>query len=111
MTQLREIAHGRSGDKGGSANVGIIAYTQAGYDYLKKELTAEVVKDFFKPLGVTNVTRYELPNLLAFNFVLKDVLAGGGSRSIRIDAQGKTLAQALLQMELNGDSHHLFRNK
>lgn len=100
MTHLGKIAHARSGDKGSDANIGVIAYTQEGYDFLEKNLTAEAVNDFFLPLGVQETIRYELPNLLAFNFVLKGVLNGGGSRSLRADAQGKALGQALLQMEM-----------
>lgn len=100
MTILREIAYARSGDKGSSSNIGVIAYTQESYEFLVNYLTAEKVNTYFAPLGVTSTIRYELPNLLALNFVLKDVLAGGGSRSLRIDAQGKALGQALLEMEL-----------
>lgn len=98
---LREIAYGRSGDKGASANIGIMAYNQKSYEFLEKYLTADRVHAYFLPLKVTSTTRYELPNLLAFNFVLKDVLDGGGSRSLRIDAQGKALAQALLEMVID----------
>ncbi len=95
---LSKIAYARSGDKGHSANIGVIAYTPAGFEFLKQFLTAARVQEYFKPLGVIETKRYELPNLLAFNFVLKGVLAEGGSRSLRIDAQGKALGQALLEM-------------
>ena len=98
--RLGDIAHARSGDKGSSANVGVIAYTSAGYAFLQQALTEERVEMYFKPLGPTKVTRYELPNLEAFNFLLEGVLAGGGSRSLRVDAQGKALGQAILEMEL-----------
>ena len=94
---LHEIAHGRSGDKGNHANVAVIAYTPAGYDWLRQHLTANEVQRYFTPLGPSRVVRYEAPNLLALNFVLYDVLAGGASRSLRADTQGKTLALALLQ--------------
>jgi hypothetical protein len=97
---LHEIAHGRSGDKGNHANVAVIAYTPAGYDWLRHSLTAEVVRDYFAPLSPLRVVRYEVPNVLALNFVLYDVLAGGASRSLRIDTQGKTLALALLAMPI-----------
>jgi hypothetical protein len=97
---LRSIAHSRSGDKGSNSNIGVIAYTKEGYDFLQKNLTANLVNEYFKPLGVVETIRYELPNLLAFNFVLKEILDGGGSRSLRVDAQGKTLGQAILEMEL-----------
>jgi len=95
---LSDIAHGRSGDKGNHANVAVIAYTPAGYAWMREHLTAERVQNYFASLGPSRVARYEAPNLLALNFVLYDVLAGGASRSLRVDAQGKTLALALLQM-------------
>jgi hypothetical protein len=97
---LADVAHGRSGDKGNHANVAVIAYTPAGYDWLRAHLTAEVVGDYFAPLRPSRVTRFEAPNLLALNFVLFDVLAGGASRSLRADTQGKTLALALLRMSV-----------
>jgi hypothetical protein len=97
---LGRIAHARSGDKGSSANIGVIAYTKEGYDFLQKILTAVAVNTYLIPLGVKKTVRYDLPNLLAFNFVLKGILNGGGSRSLRADAQGKALGQALLEMEL-----------
>ncbi|MDX9974212.1 MAG: hypothetical protein RBU21_14600 [FCB group bacterium] len=98
--RLGELAHGRSGDKGASANVSVIAYTRAGYEFLAQALTPESVETFLEPLGLTGVVRYDLPTLNAFNFVLHGVLAGGGSRSLRVDAQGKALGQALLELEL-----------
>lgn len=97
---LSTIAHGRSGDKGNHANVAIIAYTLAGYAWLREHLTADVVRNYFASLGPSRVIRYEAPNLLALNFVLYDVLGGGASESLRIDSQGKTLALALLQMAI-----------
>lgn len=96
--RLGEIAHARSGDKGSSANIGLIAFTLAGFEFLREHLPASAVQRFFEPLGSGPVVRYDLPNLWAFNFVLTDVLAGGGSRSLRVDAQGKALGQALLEM-------------
>ena len=97
---LADVAHGRSGDKGNHANVAVLAYTPAGFAWLKEQLTADVVRRYFEPLGPSRVVRYEAPNLLALNFVLYDVLAGGASRSLRTDTQGKTLALALLRMQL-----------
>jgi hypothetical protein len=97
---LSAIAHGRSGDKGNHANVAIIAYTQTGYAWLGDHLTADMVRNYFASLGPSRVIRYEAANLLALNFVLYDVLAGGASESLRIDTQGKTLALALLQMSI-----------
>jgi hypothetical protein len=98
--QLRDIAHGRSGDKGNHANVAVIAYTAAGYAWLREHLPAVAVQGYFAPLGPSRVVRYEAPNLFALNFLLYDVLAGGASRSLRSDTQGKTLALALLQMPI-----------
>ena len=98
---LGKIAHGRSGDKGNHANVAVIAYTPAGFEWLREHLTAAVVARYFTPLGLSRVDRFAAPNLLALNFVLYDVLAGGASRSLRSDSQGKTLALALLQMPLD----------
>jgi hypothetical protein len=98
---LSAIAHGRSGDKGNHANIAVLAYRPAGYQWLREHLTAEVVKDYFQSLGPTNVVRYEAPNVLGLNFVLYNVLAGGASSSLRTDSQGKALALALLQMEID----------
>lgn len=100
MTPLRTIAFARSGDKGNSANVAVFGRTPAAYAWLCEHLTSAVVEDYFRPLGVGAVTRYEVPNLEALNFVLPHVLGGGGSRSLRIDAQGKTLGMALLELRM-----------
>ena len=109
--RLGEIAYARSGDKGSGANIGVIAYTPEGFQYLRDALPASRLGGFFKPLGVGKVVRYELPNLGAFNFVLPGVLAGGASRSLRIDAQGKALGQALLELELEISRNDLARCK
>ncbi len=98
--QLRRVAHTRSGDKGRHANLGVIAYTRPGYAFLLQELTAECVKDYFAPLGVTRVERFELPGIGALNFLLYDCLGGGASLSLRIDTQGKLLGTAALDIEL-----------
>lgn len=98
--KLRDIANARSGDKGNSANIGVIAHTPDDFVFLQKYLTADRVHDYFKSLGGTSTERFELPNLLALNFVLHGVLAGGGSRSLRIDSQGKALGQAILEMKI-----------
>ena len=79
----------------------ILAYTAAGYDWLREHLGADVVARYFAPLSVKKVERFKAPNLLGLNFVLYDALAGGASRSPRIDTQGKTLALALLQMPID----------
>jgi len=99
--KLIDIAHGRSGDKGDAANIGIIAYDDKGYEIIKKHLTAEKVKKHFTGICKGNVDRYELPNIRALNFMLHNTLGGGGTVSLKHDAQGKTLAAALLRMELD----------
>jgi hypothetical protein len=98
--RLSEIAHGRSGDKGNHANIAIIAYTEAGYDWLCANLTAEVVAAYFTPMNSSRVERFEVANVWGLNFMLYDILAGGASQSLRIDTQGKTLALTLLQMPI-----------
>ena len=98
--RLGEFASARSGDKGSSANVGVIEASPGAFDVLVAHLTAQRVETFFAPLGVGKVVRYELPNLQALNFLLPGILAGGGSLSLRIDAQGKALGQAILEMTL-----------
>ena len=101
MATLSQIAHGRSGDKGSHANAAVVAYTDAGFAWLREHLTADVVAAYFAPLGPTRVERFEAANVRALNFVLYDVLAGGASRSLRTDTQGKTLAVALLRMDVD----------
>ena len=101
--KLLEIAHGRSGDKGDAANVGIIAYDDKGYEIIKKQLTEEKVKKHFEGICLGKVERFELPNLRALNFLLHNTLGGGGTVSLKFDAQGKTLAAALLRMEVETD--------
>ena len=98
--RLIDIAHGRSGDKGDAANIGIIAYDNKGYEIIKKYLTIERVKKHFEGICFGDVERYELPNILALNFLLHNTLGGGGTVSLKHDAQGKTLAAALLRMEI-----------
>jgi hypothetical protein len=98
--RLGEIAHARSGDKGNHANVGVAAYTQSGYEYLKQVLTPERVGEFFASLSPTKVERFELPRLGAFNFLLYNALGGGASQSLRIDTQGKLLGTSVLELEL-----------
>ncbi len=99
--QLLEIAHGRSGDKGDAANIGIIAYDDKGYEVIKKELTVDRVKKHFEGICFGDVERYEFPNLRALNFLLHNTLGGGGTVSLKHDAQGKTLAAALLRIEVD----------
>ena len=103
---LSTIAHGRSGDKGNHSNIAVLAYTPAGFDWLKQNLTAEVVAAYFAPLGASRVERFEAANVLGFNFMLYDALAGGASRSLRTDTQGKSFALALLQMPVDLPAEH-----
>ena len=98
--RLAEIAYARSGDKGDASNVGIVAYNRAGYELLKKTLTPETVKAHFRKICRGNVERYEVENILALNFILHDALGGGGSESLKSDAQGKTHGLGLLQMTI-----------
>ena len=104
--RLADIAVARSGDKGSGANIGIIARDPGDYELLLRLLTAERVEAFFTHLGVGRVVRYELPNLAALNFVLPGILDGGGSVSLRTDAQGKALGQMLLDLELQTPEDH-----
>lgn len=97
---LKDIAHGRSGDKGDAANIGLIAYDDKGYEIISKYVTTEKVKQHFEGMCKGEVERYELPNIRALNFLLHNTLGGGGTVSLKHDAQGKTLAAALLRMEL-----------
>lgn len=99
--KLKEICHGRSGDKGDAANIGLIAYKKEDYELIKREVTAKKVKDFFKGICEGEVIRYEMPNINALNFILNNTLGGGGTVSLKLDAQGKTLAPALLKMEID----------
>jgi hypothetical protein len=99
--RLVALAHARSGDKGDHANIGVAARSDAAYAFLRAALTAARVKEYYADLVQGDVVRYELPNLRALNFVLHNALGGGGTLSLRVDHQGKTLAQGLLQMEID----------
>lgn len=98
--QLRQICHARSGDKGDTANVGLIALKEEYYPLIRERVTAELVQRHFEGIALGPVERFELPNLWALNFLLHNALGGGGTKSLKNDAQGKTLAAALLRMEL-----------
>lgn len=97
---LRRLAHARSGDKGDTANVGLIALHQELYPLLAREVTASRVKEHFRGICKGEVERFELPNLGALNFLLHQSLGGGGTLSLMTDAQGKTFSTALLRMEI-----------
>jgi len=98
--KLLQLAHGRSGDKGNASNVGIIARHEKIYPFLKENLTKEVVKEHMKHICKGKVERFEMPNIGALNFLLHDSLGGGGTVSLKLDAQGKTHAQMLLRLEM-----------
>lgn len=98
---LRKLAHARSGDKGDTANVGLIALRPEYYPVLLREVTAERVKTHFQGICFGDVERFELPNLGALNFLLHQSLGGGGTLSLKTDAQGKTYSSALLRMEID----------
>ena len=97
---LLDIAHARSGDKGDTVNIGLIARGKRFYPLLVEKVTAERVKEHFAELCKGNVERFEVPNLGALNFLLHESLGGGGTVSLRTDAQGKTFSTALLRMEI-----------
>ncbi len=97
---LSQLAYARSGDKGDGSNVGVVAYSPEAYEMLKEKLTPTRVKEHFKEICFGKVERYEAPNLLALNFILHDSLGGGGSESLKTDAQGKTHGLGMLYMEL-----------
>ena len=97
-TRLGDLAHCRSGDKGNRANIGVVANDADGYAWLDGRLTEAVVAAYLRPMGVGRVRRYRLPKILAFNFVIDSALAGGASRSLRIDTQGKALGTALMEL-------------
>ncbi len=99
--RLRSIAHARSGDKGDRSNIGLIALKPDYYPILVEQVTASRVKEHFREICRGRVERYEIPNLNALNFVLHEALDGGGTLSLRTDAQGKTYSAALLRMEID----------
>ena len=95
---LREIAHARSGDKGDTSNVGVIAYDEADYPILLEQVTAERVRALYGALVLGEVTRYELPNIGALNFVLRHALQGGVTTSLALDPHGKTRGSLILDL-------------
>ena len=96
--ELHELAHARTGDKGDRANISLVPYDPAAWDFLRKEITAERVKVWFAHRNAGKVVRYDLPKLPAFNFVLDDVLQGGVNGSLNLDGHGKSLSFHLLAM-------------
>jgi hypothetical protein len=101
--KLRDIAHARSGDKGSIVNIALIAFADRHYPHLVRIVTADRVKDHFVDLITGQVVRYEMPQIGALNFVLHGVVGGGVTRSLALDAHGKSLSAALLEMEIPDD--------
>lgn len=98
--KLREIAHSRAGDKGNTANVSVIARALSDYPHLEKNVTAERVKAHFSGVVMGDVVRYEHPGIGALNFVLREALGGGVTRTLALDLHGKSLSSAILEMEI-----------
>jgi hypothetical protein len=99
--KLREIAHSRTGDKGNTSNISVIAYDQRHYPLLRRQVTAERVEALFSGIVHGGVARYELPSIGALNFVMQQALGGGVTRSLALDAHGKGLSSALLELEID----------
>jgi hypothetical protein len=99
--RLHDVAHARAGDKGDISMISVIVYRAEDYPLLAKALTADVVAGMFPALGLLRVERFELPGLGALNFVLHGALGGGVTRSLALDAHGKTLSSALLAFEID----------
>ncbi|VVE61899.1 beta-lactamase [Pandoraea captiosa] len=103
--KLRELAHSRTGDKGNTLNVSLICHDPRHYERLRREVTAERVKAFLGDVVRGAVVRYELPRIAAFNFVLSDALGGGVTRSLALDAHGKSLSSALMELEIDDSAN------
>jgi hypothetical protein len=102
--KLRELAHSRTGDKGNTSNISVIAFDPAHYEHLREHVTAQHVREHFAGIVRGDVQRYELPLLGALNFVMLDALGGGVTRSLALDAHGKSLSSALLDLEIPAPS-------
>ena len=101
MTKLREIAHSRTGDKGNTSNISVIAYEERHYPVLLAQVTSARIKALFAGVVEGDVVRYELPNIAALNFVMSGALGGGVTRSLALDAHGKSLSSALLDLDID----------
>jgi len=102
--KLRDIAHSRTGDKGDTSNISVIAYDAKDYPLLVARVTAERVRAHFVGIVQGEVVRYELPNIAALNFVMSRALGGGVTRSLALDAHGKSLSSALLDLDISADA-------
>lgn len=98
--KLREIAHSRTGDKGNTSNISVIAYKPEDYDFIKQHVTAERVKEHFAEIVQGDVVRYEMPNVGALNFVMYQALGGGVTRTLALDIHGKSLSSAMMNLEI-----------
>jgi hypothetical protein len=105
--KLRDIAHSRTGDKGDTSNISVIAFDEADYPFLREHVTVERVRAHFAGIVTGEVTRYELPGIGALNFVLTGALGGGVTRSLALDAHGKSLSSALLTLDLPDRCHQV----
>lgn len=103
---LHEIAHGRSGDKGDTSNVCVFARDPKDYDWIKKEVTVEKVKEHFGDMIKGDIIRYEVPSLHGFNFVMHHALGGGATLSLRLDTLGKSMGSAFMRMKIHKDEDH-----
>ena len=101
MAKLREIAHSRTGDKGNTSNISVIAYDEKHYPLLLAQVTSARVKALFTGVVEGDVVRYELPHIAALNFVMSNALGGGVTRSLALDAHGKSLSSAVLELEID----------
>jgi hypothetical protein len=99
--KLRDVAHARAGDKGDTLNISVIAFDERDYSFLARQVTVERVRDHFRDLVRGEIRRYEVPSIGALNFVMHRALAGGVTRSLRIDAHGKSLSTAMLELEID----------
>ncbi len=98
---LKDIAHGRSGDKGDTSNVCVFAREPKYYDIIAKEITVERVREHFKDMVKGEIVRYDVPSLHGFNFVMKHALGGGATHSLRLDSLGKSMGSAFMRMKIN----------
>ncbi len=101
MTRVYDLAHGRAGDKGNTSNISVIAYNDAAWEILQKQLTVDVVAKAFSHITTDTITRYELPKLQVLNFVIEGALGGGVTRSLAQDAHGKSFSSLMLSIEIN----------
>ena len=99
--KLKDIAHSRTGDKGNISNISLIPYSTEHYPWIKENITADLVKEYFSDICKGKVVRYEMDSIHSLNFVLYDTLGGGVTRSLALDKHGKSLSSALLEMEIN----------